>query len=1094
MFLRSPACRLVAVLLSLCTSPLAAATLPTGFAETQVASSLASPTAMAFAPDGRLFVAEQGGKLRVIKNGTLLPTPFLTVTVNSNGERGLLGVTFDPDFPASPYVYVYYTATTPTIHNRVSRFTASGDTAVAGSETVLLDLNTLDAEIHNGGALHFGLDGKLYIAVGENGNAANAQTLGNLLGKILRINRDGSIPTDNPFYGTASGSNRAIWALGLRNPFTFSFKPGSSRMFINDVGLSTWEEIDDGIAGSNYGWPTTEGPTSDPRFRGPLFWYGHGPSITTEGCAITGGAFYNPATPQFPSSYTGTYFFGDYCNGWIRRYDPATNTASAFATNVSGEVDLRVAGDGSLYYLARDAGAVYRVSYTGSQAPGITTQPANRTVAVGQSATFTVAASGTAPLSYQWRRNGGNISGATAASYTLASAQLADNGAVFDVVVTNSFGSATSNTATLTVTANSLPSATITAPANNTLYSAGDTITYSGTGTDPEDGKLPASAFTWQVDFHHDTHIHPFIPATSGATGGTFTIPRVGETSANVWFRIHLTVKDSGGLTSTTYVDVVPRKVTLSLATSPTGLQVTLDGQPVTAPTSVVAVVGLTRTLGVVSPQTVGGVTYEFVSWSDGGAAAHSINTPASNTTYTATFRVASGGGGGGTNGLSAAYFSNVDLTGTPVTRTDPTIDFDWGDGSPAPAIGINNFSARWTGQVTPKVSGAQTFYTLSDDGVRLWVNGFLLIDNWTDHGPTENSGTINLTAGQRYDLKMEYYEHSNGAVARLLWSAAGVAKEVVPASQLFPSGATPPPPPPPPPGTNGLSASYFNTVNLTGTPVTRTDPNVDFDWGDGSPAPGIDINNFSARWTGQITPKVSGTQTFYTLSDDGVRLWINGFLLIDNWTDHGPTENSGTINLTAGQRYDLKMEFYEHSNGAVARLSWSAAGIAKEVVPASQLFPSGGGTPPPPPPNPSTPGLAASYFNGMTLTGTPVTRVDPNINFDWDTGSPAAGIGTNNFSARWTGKVTPKVTGTHTFYTQSDDGIRLWVNGVLLIDNWTDHPPTENSNTLFLNAGQAYDLKVEYYENIGGAVAKLLWAAPGLAKEVVPPAQLTTP
>jgi hypothetical protein len=238
----------------------------------------------------------------------------------------------------------------------------------------------------------------------------------------------------------------------------------------------------------------------------------------------------------------------------------------------------------------------------------------------------------------------------------------------------------------------------------------------------------------------------------------------------------------------------------------------------------------------------------------------------------------------------------------------------------------------------------------------------------------------------------------------------------------------------------------------------------------------------------------VSGTQTFYTLSDDGVRLWVNGVLLIDNWTDHGPTENSGTINLTAGQRYDLKMEFYEHGNGAVARLSWSAPGVAKEIVPASQLFPSGGGTPPPPPPNPSTPGLAASYFNGMTLTGTPVTRVDPNLNFDWDTGSPAAGIGTNNFSARWTGKVTPKVTGTHTFYTQSDDGIRLWVNGVLLVDNWTDHAPTENSNTLFLNAGQAYDLKVEYYENAGGAVAKLLWSAPGLAKEIVPAAQLTTP
>jgi glucose/arabinose dehydrogenase len=928
MFHRPPALRLIPVLfLFLSALPLAAATLPTGFTESLVAGGLNNPTAMAFAPDSRLFVAEQGGALRVIKNGALLPAPFLTVPVSSEGERGLLGITFDPSFASNSWIYVYYTATTPTVHNRVSRFTASGDTAVAGSETVLLDLDDLSQAIHNGGALHFGPDGKLYIAVGENGNSANAQTLGNLLGKMLRINKDGSIPTDNPFYSTATGKNRAIWALGLRNPFTFDFQPGTGRMFINDVGQLTWEEIDDGIAGSNYGWPTTEGPTTDPRFRGPISWYGHGPGDTL-GCAITGGAFYNPATPQFPAGYQGTYFFADYCSGWIRRYDPAANTSSAFATNVSAAVDLRVASDGSLYYLARGEGAVYRVRYTGSQAPQITSQPADRTVSVGQSATFTVAASGAAPLSYQWRRNGAPISGATGTSYTLASAQLSDNGATFDVVVTNGSGSVTSNAARLTVTSNTAPVATITSPANNTLYNAGDTITYSGTGTDSEDGNLPASAFTWQVDFHHDTHLHPFVPATSGSTGGSFTIPRAGETSANVWYRILLTVKDSGGLTSTTYVDVVPRKVNLSLATSPSGLQVTLDGQPVTAPYSVQGVVGITRSLGVVSPQTVGGVTYEFVSWSDGGAATHSINTPASDTTYTATFRVASPAA----NGLAASYFNNMTLTGTPVTRTDPKVDFDWGTGSPAPGVGTNNFSVRWTGQIQPKVSGAHTFYTQSDDGVRLWVNGVLVIDNWTDHAPTENTGTINLTAGQRYDLKMEFYENIGGALARLSWSAPGLAKEVVPTPQLFPGGA------PPPLSNPGLAASYFNNMTLTGTPVTRTDPNVNFDWAYDSPAAGIGINSFSVRWTGKVTPKVTGTHTFYTQSDDGVRLWVNGVLLIDNWTDHALTENGNTLYLTAGQAYDIKVEYYENIGQATMKLLWSAPGLAKEVVPPAQL------------------------------------------------------------------------------------------------------------------------------------------------------------
>ncbi len=176
-----------------------AATLPTGFTEAQVAGGLASPTAMQFAPDGRLFVCEQGGRLRVIKDGALLATPFVTLTVNSSGERGLLGVAFDPAFALNHFVYLYYTATTPTVHNRISRFTANGDVAQPGSEVVILDLDNLSsATNHNGGALAFGPDGKLYAAVGENANSANAQTLANLLGKMLRLNTDGTIPQRQP--------------------------------------------------------------------------------------------------------------------------------------------------------------------------------------------------------------------------------------------------------------------------------------------------------------------------------------------------------------------------------------------------------------------------------------------------------------------------------------------------------------------------------------------------------------------------------------------------------------------------------------------------------------------------------------------------------------------------------------------------------------------------------------------------------------------------------------------------------------------------------------------------------------------------------
>jgi glucose/arabinose dehydrogenase len=764
-----------------------AATVPSGFTDETFITGLSNPTAMAFAPDGRLFVSQQGGQLRVIKNGALLASPFLTVTVNSSGERGLLGVTFDPSFATNRFVYVYYTATSPALHNRISRFTANGDVAVAGSEVVLMDLDNLStATNHNGGSMHFGPDGKLYVAVGENANRNNAQTLANRLGKMLRLNADGSIPSDNPFFGSASGANRAIWSLGLRNPFTFNFQPGSGRMFINDVGEGTWEEINDGIAGSNYGWPVTEGATTDPRFRSPLFAYQHGSGSTT-GCAITGGTFYNPATPQFPASYVGKYFFADYCSNWIRVFDPATGTAQSFASAVSAPVDLQVGPDGLLYYLARGAGAVGHVRAVSNQPPSITAQPISRTVAVGQTTTFSVSATGSQPLSYQWQRGTSNIAGATSSSYSFV-AGAGDDGATFRVVVSNAFGSVTSSSVTLTVSSNAAPLATITSPATGARYNAGDTINYAGTASDTEDGTLPASAFTWEIVFHHATHTHPFMPPSSGASSGAFTIPRLGELSTDVFYRIHLTVTDSAGLSHTTTRDILPNVSTIALRTSPAGLQVTLDGTPVTTPVDIASVVGMTRQLGVVSPQTSGGSSYGFSAWSDGGGPSHSINTPSTNTTYTATYASSTGGG------LTAQYFDNIDFTNLKVTRTDPTVSFDFGTGSPDPLIGADTFSVRWTGTITPQFSQAYTIYTTSDDGIRVTINGAVVIDNFTDHAPIENSGTTAvLNAGQPYPIQIDYYENGGGALATLSWSSTSQPKQIVPQARLAPGGGAGP-------------------------------------------------------------------------------------------------------------------------------------------------------------------------------------------------------------------------------------------------------------------------------------------------------------
>ncbi len=318
-----------------------AASVPSGYTDSTFVRQLASPTAMEFAPDGRLFVLEQTGAARVVKNGVLLSTPFTTFSVDSSGERGLLGIAFDPAFATNGFVYFYHTVPSPA-HNRVTRLTANGDVALAGSAVTILDLENLGPTNHNGGALHFGADGKLYVAVGDNATGANSQSLSSRFGKVLRLNRDGSIPADNPF-----GSASSIWALGFRNPYTFAIRPGTGTLFINDVGESTYEEIDVGVAGGNYGWPTTEGPTNNPSFRTPLYSYQHGSGSPT-GCAITGGAF-----------WAGRYYFADFCGGWIYSIDPA-NPASAtqLAAGASGPVDLKAGADGALYYLEQQSGSV----------------------------------------------------------------------------------------------------------------------------------------------------------------------------------------------------------------------------------------------------------------------------------------------------------------------------------------------------------------------------------------------------------------------------------------------------------------------------------------------------------------------------------------------------------------------------------------------------------------------------------------------------------------------------------------------------------------------------------------------------------------
>ena len=719
--------------------------LPNGFGEEQYAHGLTNPTAMAFAPDPcppsgtpvhRLFVCEQAGTVRVFRNGVLQQRPFLTVTPDSCGERGLDGICFDPNFAANHYVYVYYTVpATPTApaHNRLSRFTADPahpDVALAGSETRIMEMDDLTtACIHNGSALHFRPDGKLYVSTGDP-NAAHSQSLNTVLGKILRINpvpenADGTnpestFPTDNPFYNSTTGKNRAIYILGLRNPFTFNFQRGTGRMFIDDVGDFTWEEINEGISGRNYGWPTCEASCQPPvaGLTNPIYAYHHNPGFTPHGCAITGGAFYNPPTRcsgdppyGFPSSYVGQYFFLDLCAGWIYTMDPnqidptspyGFHRINLFASDIHGfPTYLTVGPDANLYYISREDNAVYQIRYPASLAPTIGTQPQDQLVGQGWPATFSVAASGVPPLHYQWQRGTTNIPGAPdSPTYTLSNPLVAtDNQATFRCIVRNSYGTATSQSGRLTVLTKQPPVPTISSPPPNTYYSAGDTISFAGSAVDghdivtgdPQDGVLAPSAFTWEILFEHhslsnpDHHTHPFFPPTSGIAGGHFTIPTVGENAPDVWYRIFFTAIDSYGLHQTIFRDIFPRHVQLSLDTTPVPLKVKLDGSPKNLPYPFWGVVHATRNIGVDTPQVFDGLTYDFYSWSDGGARFHNIATPATATSYVANFWKRPGFGtitanpnpvelaAGSSTGVTNLFWSSAYTTKVQVHRDSPS-------------------------------------------------------------------------------------------------------------------------------------------------------------------------------------------------------------------------------------------------------------------------------------------------------------------------------------------------------------------------------------------------------------------------------------
>ena len=669
--------------------------LPAGFFDQAVAD-FPGPTDMDFAPDGRLLLINQHGQMRIFQGNALVPTPALDIApkICTNRERGLTGLVVDPNFATNHWIYLYYTfkkhdacpdetdmANMPV--SRLSRFTLPDTNVVdPATELVLVDDIPSPMGIHHAGDLEFAPDGTLFMSVGDGGCPVgrpdactskndNAQRLNQLMGKILRINADGSIPGSNPwaqapgarrcgatlpdpaYATTGDGPCAEIWAYGLRNPFRFAFQPGTSRFYINDVGQSTWEEIDEGARGANYGWNVREGHCkvrsstdcgAQPKgMTNPIYDYNHKTTCT----AATAAAWVPEGV--WPAPYSGSYLFADFTCGKIFRLAPKTGggfKAEEFVTNL-GYVSVTTMkfgpmGSGqALYYLTyQNAGQLRRITFgnpepSASFTPSVTEGPAPLAV------TFNGAASGDpkgGPLTYRWSYGDG--ASEETVSPTVSHTYAADGSYQASLRVVDQTGFVSAPAGALIEVGNR-PSATITAPPPSDRFAVGQQITLSGSATDAEDGPLPDSALSWEALLHHDQHTHPFLAPTSG---NNLTIsypqPEGFEATASSYVEVRLTATDSSGLRRTVSQNLLPKTVEFTVATNPTGLKVTVDKQSVKGTTRLVGWVGQRVTLGASSStQKKSGKKYKFSSWSDRQPRNHEIVIGPADQTITAKFK-----------------------------------------------------------------------------------------------------------------------------------------------------------------------------------------------------------------------------------------------------------------------------------------------------------------------------------------------------------------------------------------------------------------------------------------------------------------------
>lgn len=664
-----------------------------GFVEDVLFSNQFVVTAFDFAPDGRIFFAKKNGEIRIWQNGSVLSTPFRTIpNVNDFSDRGLLGLALDPNFAQNGYVYAAYTYDVNPSDpdgiktSRVIRMTANGNVYQSGSQQILLGTQVgtaedpscddwpgsncipSDEDSHSIGNIKFGPDGMLYVVTGDGASyitvdsrAMRSQSLNSLGGKMLRVNpANGNGLTDNPFYtGNASHNQSRVWAYGFRNNFRFDFKPGTNVIFGGDVGWNTWEEINVIQKGKNYGWPCYEGVNIQWAYAGasgsafdpcdalvatpalvtmPLHWWDHPPDS-----AAVGGDFIG--VNDYSSQFHNTYWFGDFARDEISylRVDSNNNlipgSVDVFTSSADGPVQIETGPDGNIYYIAINAGELRRLRYVGDNRPPIAAASANPTsgnapLQVDFSSAGSMDPDAGQAITYHWNFGDGTTSTAANPTKTYSS-----NG-TYDAVltVTDPFFLIDQDTVQIQV-GNQAPTATITSPADESSYDIGDMVSFSGTGTDSEDGNLTGSSLQWSVVLVHcneptfeNCHTHGHF--TDDGSSGSFEFEQHGD---YVYFEIYLTATDSGGLQDTAMVTVVPNTVDLQFTSNRVGIQLNVNGITETVPFTRTVPRMSIQTLTAISPQNPGGGTVYFQSWSNGGAQQHEALASA-NATYNAVY------------------------------------------------------------------------------------------------------------------------------------------------------------------------------------------------------------------------------------------------------------------------------------------------------------------------------------------------------------------------------------------------------------------------------------------------------------------------